>query len=81
MNKEELIVEAIKRYPVETIYRCGANNNSLDNIITDSNEIKYIGGSEPTGIHYLNTWLYVYGKWADIISSPISQLINNYDPY
>lgn len=74
LNKEELLEEAKKIYPVGTEFKC-VNNNPKDLhkcIIKDHNDFQLITLSGKWSIYHGNNWIFMgdRNQWAEIISLP-----------
>lgn len=78
-SKEELLAKAKRDYPPGTQFRCANGNTpagSINGIFTVST-YRYMGAPQ-NGVHSGNGWIYLYGKWATIISTPETKLTFNY---
>lgn len=82
MNKDLLLVEAKRRYPIGTRFKCVHGNSDTkcsgfkDGLWTVL-QYRYIGDPH-FGVHSENGWIHLRGKWAEIISSPEQKITYNY---
>ena len=75
VSKDELINECKKRYPKGTKFRCANGNNydhekeSVKGVFTVK-AYSFIDIISVYGVHSGNGWLFLKGKWAEIVEEP-----------
>jgi hypothetical protein len=80
-EKEELLQEAKRRYPIGTKFISSMDSKHKGEIMNGSmywwrNEDNDITANSSTGIS-----VYSCGRWAEITYSPLSTVINHYSIY
>ena len=82
MELNDLLEEAKLKYPVGTKFKC-VNGNTDTGIINSIFTVKATFNQNPIlkqysdgRIHSENGWIYLDGKWAEIIEEPITKTID-----
>ena len=81
MTKEELIAEAKRRYPIGTKYISATDPDTKVKILVKDSYTYRNPFEDSIWAHGGGGTLHQDGLWAEIVSTPVSETINNYELY